>query len=133
MRGTPGRGSSPSPSSRRARNRARHLVTVVRLTPSRAATAILGPPSAQASTIRARSASPCAVFRRFAQFSSVRRSASDSTSGSSLVITHATSRPRIRRARHHLAADLRRNTTHVVKRKLKTGTLAGGCQVTGYD
>ena len=58
VRGTPGRGSSPSPSSRFARNRARHLVTVVRLTPSRAATAILGAPSAQASTIRARSASP---------------------------------------------------------------------------
>ena len=31
----PGRGSSPSPSSRLARNRARHLVTVLRLTPSR--------------------------------------------------------------------------------------------------
>ncbi len=71
VRGTPGRGSSPSPSSRRARNRARHLVTVPRLTPSRAATAILGPPSAQARTIRARSACPCAVLRRFAQFSSV--------------------------------------------------------------
>ena len=85
VRGTPGRGSSPSPSSRRARKRVRHFLTVVRLTPSRAATAILGPPSAQASTIRARSASPWAVFRRFAQFSSVCRSASDSTSGSSLV------------------------------------------------
>ena len=84
VRGTPGRGSSPSPSSRRARNRARHLVTAPRLTPSRAATAIFGPPSAQASTIRARNASPCAVFRRFAQFSNVRRSASDNTSGSSL-------------------------------------------------
>ena len=58
LRGTPGRGSSPSPSSRRARNRARHLVTVPRLTRSRAATAILLWPSAQASTIRARSASP---------------------------------------------------------------------------
>jgi hypothetical protein len=48
-------------------NWARHLVTVPRLTPNRAATAMLGPRSAQASTIRARSASPCAVFRRFAQ------------------------------------------------------------------
>src|SRR5262249_57367825 len=42
------------------------------------------PPSAQASTIRARNASPCAVFRRLAQFSNVRRSARDNTSGSSL-------------------------------------------------
>ena len=48
-------------------------------------TAYSEPPSAQASTIFARSASPWAVFRRFAQFSSVRRSASDSTSGSSLL------------------------------------------------
>ena len=58
VRGTPGRGSSLSPSSRLARNRARHLFTVPRLTPSRAATAIFGPPSAQDSTIRARNASP---------------------------------------------------------------------------
>jgi hypothetical protein len=58
VRGTPGRGSSPSPSSRFARKRARHLLTVPRFTRSRAATAILEPPSAQASTIRARSASP---------------------------------------------------------------------------
>jgi hypothetical protein len=85
VRGAPGRGSSASPSSRLARNRDRHLVTVPRATPSRAATAISGPPSAQASTIRARNASPCAVLRRFAQFSNVRRSASDSTSGSSLL------------------------------------------------
>ena len=58
VRGTPGRGSSPSPSSRFARKRARHLVTVPRFTRSRAATAMLEPPSAQARTIRARSASP---------------------------------------------------------------------------
>jgi hypothetical protein len=81
VRGTPGRGSSPSPSSRRARNRARHMTTVPRLTPSRAATAVLLPPSAQASTIRARSAAPRAVLQRRDQFSKVRRSSSDSTSG----------------------------------------------------
>ena len=122
VRGTPGRGSSPSPPSRRAKNRDRHFQTVVRLTPSRAATAILGPPSAQASTIRARSASPWAVFRRFAQFSSVRRSASDNTSGSNLVSPMppadrgptATSPP---------SRNLRRNATHVVTREHKTGTL----------
>ena len=85
VRGTPGRGSSLSPSSRARRKRLRHLATVPRLTPSRAATAMLGPPSAQASTIRARKASPCAVVRRLAQLPSVRRSASDNTSGSSLL------------------------------------------------
>jgi hypothetical protein len=68
-RGTPGRGSSVSPSSRSRRKRARHLVTVLRLTPSLAATARLLLPSAQASAIRARSARPCAVLRRLTQFS----------------------------------------------------------------
>ena len=51
-------GSSPSPSSRLARNRARHLVTVVRLTRSRAATAMLLWPSAQARMIRAPQCQP---------------------------------------------------------------------------
>jgi len=85
VRGTPGRGSSVSPSSRSRRKRARHLLTVLKLTPSRAATAVLLLPSAQASTIRARSARPCAVLRRLTQFSKVRRSSSDSTSGFSLL------------------------------------------------
>jgi hypothetical protein len=51
----------PSASSK---SPARHLITVTRLTPSRAATAMLLRPSALASTIGARSASPCAVLRR---------------------------------------------------------------------
>src|SRR6266536_1293981 len=123
VRGTPGRGSSPSPSSRLARKRVRHFLTVARLMPSRAATAILGPPSAQAKTIRARSASPCAVFRRFAQFSSVRRSASDSTSGSSLVSPMPPA-DRGPTASSPPSRDLKQNTTHVVMRKPKTGTLA---------
>src|SRR4029450_8495940 len=38
--GTPGQASSPSPSSRAARSRARHLATGPRLVPSRVATAI---------------------------------------------------------------------------------------------
>ena len=67
------------------RKRARHLRTVLRATPSRAATATLLPPPAQASTIRARSARPCAVLRRRIQFSNVRRSSEVSTSGSSLL------------------------------------------------
>src|SRR5262249_58068049 len=93
-----------------------------RLTRSRAATAVLLRPPAQASTIRARSASPCAVFRRFAQFSSLRRSASDSTSGSSLVspMPPAERGPGIPSPP---SLDLRRNSTHVVVRELKTGTL----------
>jgi len=62
VRGTPGRGSSGKPSSLSRRNRVRHLRTVVRLTPSRAAIATLLPPCAQASTIRAFSARPCAVL-----------------------------------------------------------------------
>jgi hypothetical protein len=74
VRGTPGRGSSARPSSRSRRNRARQRLTVLRLTSSRAETAVLLPPSAQASTIRARSASPCAVVRRFAQPCYVSRS-----------------------------------------------------------
>jgi hypothetical protein len=110
----------------------RHFVTVVRLTPSRAATATLLRPSAQASTIRARSASPCAVFRRFAQFSSVRRSSSDKTSGSSLVSPMP---PADRRPRATSPPDrgLRQNTTHVVKSELKTGTLAAKPQLKGPD
>ena len=62
VRGTPGRGSSDSPSSRPARKRARHLRTVLRSTPSRAATARLLPPCAQASTIRDRNARPYACY-----------------------------------------------------------------------
>ncbi len=125
VRGTPGRGSSPSPSSRLARKRARHLITVPRLTPSRADTAVLLRPSAQASTIRARSASPCAVLRRFAQFSRVRRSAPDSTSGSSLLspITPADRGPR---APSPPSRELKRNTTHVATTILRTRTLAHG-------
>src|SRR5215213_10408260 len=55
--GAPGRGSSARPSSRRATNRDRHLVTVGRDTPSRSATSRLLVPSPQASRIRQRSSS----------------------------------------------------------------------------
>ena len=122
VRGTPGRGSSLSPSSRRARNRARHLTTVPRLTPSRAATATLLPPCAQASTIRARKATPCAVRRRLAQFSNVCRSSSDNTSGANLGSGISPAHAR-RRSCHHRPSDLKRNTTQVVMGELKTGTL----------
>jgi hypothetical protein len=83
VRGAPGRGSSCSPSSRAARNRARHLVTVGRDTPSATATFLFGVPSAHASTIRDRIASACAVFRRRAHPSKTCRSSALSTSGAS--------------------------------------------------
>ena len=75
----------------------RHLATVPRLTPSRAATATLLRPSAHSSTIRARSARPCAVLRRLAQLLSVRRSASDNTNGASLLSPMLSSRPQTER------------------------------------
>jgi hypothetical protein len=56
VRAAPGRGSSASPSSRRATNRERHLVTVGLEMPNRSATAWLLEPSAQANTMRQRSA-----------------------------------------------------------------------------
>jgi hypothetical protein len=84
VRAAPGRGSSTRPSSRRATNRERHLVTVGRDTPSRAATAWLLAPSAQASTIRHRSASAWPEVARLAQRCSVARSSSDSASSGSL-------------------------------------------------
>ena len=41
VRGAPGRGSSWSPSRRSAKNRLRHLPTVIRSTPIRSATSVL--------------------------------------------------------------------------------------------
>ena len=76
VRGRPGRGSSTNPSNRSAANRARHFVTVGRLTPNRCAISTLLSPRAQANTIRARCANPAAVCRRRAQRSSCSRSLS---------------------------------------------------------
>ena len=83
VRGRPGRGSSLRPSSRDSRNRDRHLPAVALDIPSSAATALTAAPSAQAKTIRDRSASAWAVFRRRAHPSRTCRSSSVSTSGSS--------------------------------------------------
>ena len=82
VRGRPGRGSSNRPSSRSATNRARHLPTVIRLTPSRSATSVLPQPSAALSTIRDRSASACALFSRRAHASNSDRSPSVNTNSS---------------------------------------------------
>jgi hypothetical protein len=115
-------GSSLSPSSGPARNRARHLIAVPQLTPSRAATARLLPPCAQASTSATARPDPCVVLRRLAQFSNMCRLSSDNTSGASLgspIPQHTAGPPPC----HHETDDLKRNTTQVVMSELKTGTL----------
>jgi hypothetical protein len=56
VRGAPGRGSSTSPSRRWGANRPRHLPTVAACTPSRLPASTFDKPSAQANTIRQRSA-----------------------------------------------------------------------------
>src|SRR5579863_1849389 len=91
VRGVPERGSSRKPSSRSDRKRRRHLLTVTGSIPSCAATSLLCRPDAQPSTILARSAKACAVFRRFANdSSSVRSEAVTSTIASrNLLINQA--------------------------------------------
>jgi hypothetical protein len=81
VRGTPGRGSSTSPSSRRVTNRARHLPTVGSDTPSSAATCLLVAPVAHASTIRHRNANAWELLARRDQRSSVWRSSSVKING----------------------------------------------------
>ncbi len=76
LRGAPGRGASSRPSSRCSTKRARHFETVCGVTRWRAATTLLSAPAAQAKTIRARSASACAVLRRSVNASSCSRSVS---------------------------------------------------------
>src|ERR1700759_2653416 len=103
LRGAPGLGSSLSPDKRRLAKRLRHVVTVIRVTPSRVAMAELLSPVAASSTIAARCASARAVLRR--------RDRSSSSARSSLLNAIATAaRPRIRpscpcqRQANHMAA-----------------------------
>jgi hypothetical protein len=84
VRAAPGRGSSARPSSRRAMSRERHLVTVGLEMPIRSATAWLLWPSAQASTIRQRSANAWLELRRRAYRSRVACSSSVRASSGSL-------------------------------------------------
>jgi hypothetical protein len=77
--GRPGRGSSTSPSQRASTNRLCHLPTVDCATRARAATSVFDSTSAQASTIRARSAGAWADLRRRAHRESVSRSSSVNT------------------------------------------------------
>src|SRR3954469_20536378 len=81
VRGAPGRGSSVSPSRRSSRKRFRHLPTVTVLMRSRAATALLSSPSAQARTILAREARRWVLVGRDAQVWSFCRSSSLRVSG----------------------------------------------------
>jgi hypothetical protein len=71
-----------SPISRSARNRERHFDTMFRDTPTSWATSPIVPPSALRSTILARNANACDVFRRRAHPASTARSSSDTTTGS---------------------------------------------------
>ena len=82
-RGRPGRDSSPNPSSRSAKNRARHFDTVFREVPTRCATSPIVPPAAHANTIRDRNANACEVFRRRDHPVNTDRSSSDNTTGAS--------------------------------------------------
>ena len=92
--GRPGRGSSASLSKRCSRKRERHLPTVGRLTPSRAATTVFASPLAHSNTIRERNAKACDDLRRRAQRTSCSRSSSESTNSAFgrpvLAIPHTT-------------------------------------------
>ena len=100
VRGAPGRGWSRRPPSRCAAKRWHHLRTVAGSTPSRAPTSRGLPVSAQAKTIRARSASPCAVRRRTASASNATRSASSNASACSRGLPMAIASIRSKRLCH---------------------------------
>ena len=80
LRGVPGLGSSLSPCKRRLAKRLRHVATVTRVTPSRAAMAVLLSPAAASSTIAARCASAREVLRRRDRIPSSAGSVSDHAS-----------------------------------------------------
>jgi hypothetical protein len=65
LRGTPGRGSSSSPSRPHSTKRRGHFPTVCAVTRSRTAIALLLSPAAQPNTMRASNANACAVLRRW--------------------------------------------------------------------
>ena len=69
------------------------------------------------------------MLRRLTQFSNVRRSSSDSTSGSSLVSAIPPAE-RIRQPRKSPQPEPGHKTTHVVTAELKTGSLVGLPQLT---
>jgi len=119
VRGTPGRGSSVSPSSRSRRKRARHLVTVLRLTPAAPATARLCRPARRP----ARSAPAAQALRRAAALkpSSLKCAARlDNTSGSSWIC-HTQADPISQPEAQN--PELGHRTTHVVTIELMTGSL----------
>src|SRR4029078_9620856 len=79
VRGAPGRGSSSKPATPLARNRRRQRPTVNRFTRASRAITVSAWPVLQASTIRARNASACAVVGRDAHRCSVVVSSAVST------------------------------------------------------
>ena len=82
------------------------------------------PASAQAKTIRARSASPCAVFRRFAQPSS--SAARVPTAPGAPACYHPYRQQTADHgSRHYPGRTLKLKTTHVAISQLKTGSLGG--------
>ncbi len=80
-RGAPGRSSSCRPVSLFFRKRWRHFPTVARVTPTAAATASLGQPSAASRTISARRTNPCGRLRELAIDSNCSRSDSVKSNG----------------------------------------------------
>jgi len=70
-----------------------HLLTVVAIDAQPRRDRELLPPCAQASTIRARSARPCAVLRRLTQFSNVRPLIVQTTPAAPACYLPGTSRP----------------------------------------
>ena len=80
-RGAPERSSSYKPLSPFLRKRWRHLPTVARVTPTAAATASLGQPSAASRTISARRTNPCGRLRECAIDANCSRSDSVSSNG----------------------------------------------------
>jgi hypothetical protein len=104
VRGRPGRGSSANPSRRCSAKRDRQVVTVGRDTSSRAAISVFDRPSAAASTILLRAASPAVEVRRRAQDSSWARSSSVSSIragfGPRVAILQPNNRQRFNDSRH---------------------------------
>src|SRR3954469_8779691 len=101
VRGPPGRGSSVSPSSRCARNRARHLPATLRWIPSRSAISVFLSASAASNTIRDRSANACAFVRRRVQDSNCARSSTDSATAATKEEGITPSSPQAHELMHH--------------------------------
>ncbi len=117
VRGAPGRGSSYKPSIRCARNRWRHLQTVVCDRCSRRATTVLSWRAAHANTMRARRAGPAAVRDRRASDSNRWRS-------SSVRMTAGLGRPVRMRTSLYRSTHPQRHLFQLLPRAVSIGVLA---------